>query len=196
MYWNSLVRQSTKHFVSCPATLLNRNWYNKWINNSVSKRQSYFWLGLFAFGTISFTLVQDYIRPNYTGQSELVKYLLGIAPNYFAGLGLSSFFVVMINQINRSSKKPSASVWLNSKAYISSILISVIGLSIWEFMQTYSRRGRFDWHDLVWTILGASIFYLIWFIINRQTMATKQWLIADQKLILYKRKRKRFRQEK
>ncbi len=140
----------------------------------MTKRQSYFWFGLFAFATISFTLVQDDIRPNYNGQSKLIKYILGIAPNYFAGLGLSSFFVVMINHINSSSKKPSASIWLNSKAYISSILISVIGLSLWEFMQTFSTRGHFDWHDLAWTILGASTFYLIWFIINRQRMTTKQ----------------------
>ena len=121
----------------------------------MAKRQSYFWLGLFAFGTIAFTLVQDNIRPNYQGQNDIVKYLLGIAPNYFAGLGLSSFFVVMIIHINSTSKKPSASVWLNSKAQISSVIISVTGLTLWEFIQIFSDKGRFDLNDLVWTILGA-----------------------------------------
>ena len=134
----------------------------------MTQRQSYCWLGLFAFGTIAFTLVQDNIRPNYHGQSDVIKYLLGIAPNYFAGLGLSSFFVVMIIHINSSSKKPSKSVWLNNKAQILSMLISVTGLSIWEFMQTYSSRGYFDWHDLLWTIIGVLTFYLIWFVVNRQ----------------------------
>lgn len=134
----------------------------------MSKRQSYFWFGLFAFGTIAFTLVQDNIRPNYQGQSDLIKYLLGIAPNYFAGLGLCSFFVVMINHINSTSKKPSPSVWLNGKAQITSIFISVIGLSAWEFMQTFSEHGHFDWHDLIWTMIGALTFYLIWLAINRQ----------------------------
>ncbi|MBX7042753.1 MAG: hypothetical protein K1X85_07605 [Ignavibacteria bacterium] len=139
----------------------------------MTKRQSYFWFGLFAFGTISFTLVQDNFRPNYDGQNEIIKYLLGIAPNYFAGLGLSSFFIAMFTHINTTSKKPSSSVWLNSKVQITSVLISVIGLSLWEYLQTYSTRGYFDWHDLVWTILGASTFYLIWFVINRQTKNEK-----------------------
>jgi len=137
----------------------------------MSKRQSYFWLGLFAFGTIGFTLIQDNIRPNYHGQSDLLKYLLGIAPNYFAGLGLTSFFVVMITHINSTSKKPSKSVWLNGKSHISSIIISIAGLSLWEFIQTFSTRGYFDWHDLIWTIIGASTFYFIWLIVNKKNIA-------------------------
>ena len=135
----------------------------------MTTRQSYFWLGLFAFGTIAFTHVQDNIRPNYHGQSDLIKYLLGIAPNYFAGLGLCSFFVIMITHINSTSKKPSTSVWLNSKAQFSSIFTSVIGLSLWEFAQTFSAHGHFDWHDLIWTIIGPLTFYLIWIVVNRQT---------------------------
>lgn len=135
----------------------------------MTKKQAYFWLGLFAFGTIAFTLVQDNIRPNYHGQNDVIKYLLGIAPNYFAGVSLSSFFVVMINHINSASKKPSTSVWVNSKAQILSMLISLTGLSIWEFMQTYTSRGHFDWHDLLWTIIGALTFYVIWSVINRKT---------------------------
>ncbi len=136
----------------------------------MSKQEAYFWFGLFVFGTIAFTVVQDNIRPNYIGTSDLIKYLLGVAPNYFAGLGLSSFFVVMIIHINSSSKKPYKSTWLNNKAQLSSIIISVIGLSIWEFMQTFSTRGHFDWHDIIWTILGASTFYFIWVIVEKRNV--------------------------
>lgn len=135
----------------------------------MTKQQAYFWFGLFALGTIAFTLVQDNIRPNYHGTSDLVKYLLGIAPNYFAGLALCSFFVVMISHINSTAKKPSASVWLNSKAHISSILISVIGLSLWEFAQTFSAHGHFDPQDIIWTWIGAFTFYLLWFVVNTHT---------------------------
>jgi hypothetical protein len=134
----------------------------------MTKQQSYFWFLLFAFGTVGFTVVQDNLRPNYHGQSDLVKYLLGIAPNFFAGLGLSSFFVVMITHINSTSKNPSKSVWLNNKAHFSSILISVVGLSLWEFMQTFSARGHFDWHDIIWTLVGALTFYFIWLIAHNK----------------------------
>jgi hypothetical protein len=136
----------------------------------MTNRHSYFWLGLFALGTIAFTLVQDNLRPNYHGQRDLIKYLLGIAPNYFAGLGLPSFFVVMITHINSTSKKPSTSVWLNRKAQVVSFSISVIGLSFWECMQIFSAHGHFDWNDLIWTIAGALTFYLIWIVINKQTI--------------------------
>jgi hypothetical protein len=132
----------------------------------MTKQQSYFWLGLFAFGTIAFTVAQDYIRPNYHGQSDVIKYLLGIAPNFFAGLGLSSFFVMVIPHINAAAQKPSESVWLNSKAQISGMLIAVTGLSLWEFVQIFSSRGHFDWHDLLWTIIGTLTFYVIWLRIN------------------------------
>lgn len=135
----------------------------------MTKQQSYFWFGLFAFGTIAFTLVQDNIRPNYHGKSEVLSYFLGVAPNYFAGLGLASFFVVMITHINVTSKKPSSSVWLNGKAHLLSMFIAITGLFIWEFMQTFSARGHFDWHDLIWTIFGVITFYIIWFAINHQT---------------------------
>ncbi|MBK7959702.1 MAG: hypothetical protein IPK03_17445 [Bacteroidetes bacterium] len=73
----------------------------------MSNRQSYFWFCMFALGTIGFTLVQDTIRPNYHGQSDLIKYLLGIAPNYFGRLGIDLILLVMIFQINNSSKTPS-----------------------------------------------------------------------------------------
>jgi hypothetical protein len=139
------------------------------IKHFMTKRQSYFWFGLFAIGTIAFTLVQDNIRPNYHGQSELLKYFLGVAPNLFAGLGLCAFFVVMITHINSTSKNPSNSIWLNRKAHILSITISIIGLSVWEFIQTFSVRGHFDWHDLIWTVIGALTFYLLWLVINKQT---------------------------
>jgi hypothetical protein len=132
----------------------------------MTKQQSYFWFGLFAFGNIAFTAVQDYIRPHYHGQSDVIKYLLGIAPNFFAGLGLSSFFVVMITYMNAAAPKPSASVWMNSKVQISSMLMAVTGLSLWEFVQIFSSRGHFDWHDLLWTFIGAFTFYVIWLRIN------------------------------
>jgi hypothetical protein len=135
----------------------------------MTNRNAYFWLALFALGTIGFTVVQDYIRPNYHGESDWIKYCLGVAPNYFAGLGLSSFFVVMIHQINSSAKKPTPSVWLNGRAHFSGMIISVTGLFVWECMQTFSNRGHVDIHDFIWTLIGALTFYVIWLVMNRKS---------------------------
>lgn len=131
------------------------------------KGESYFWLGLFALGTVGFTVVQDWLRPRYGGESDFIKYLLGVAPNYFAGVALCSFFAVMIRQVNAGSKNPSSWVWLNGRAHLSGMVVSVVGLWLWEFAQVFSARGRFDLHDVWWTVLGAFTFYVIWLMLER-----------------------------
>lgn len=51
------------------------------------------------------------------------------------------------------------------KKHITANIISVTGLLSWEFLQTLTTRGHFDWHDVLWTLIGAFIFQLIWTII-------------------------------
>lgn len=137
----------------------------------MSKRHSYLWLGLFALGTSATWLVQDHLRPSYRGRGEALRYLLGVAPNFLAGLGLASFFVVSIPQVNAASRSPSRSPWLNGKAHLTGILISVTGLSAWEAIQPLSTRGHFDPHDILWTILGAAAFYSIWWTLHLRSAA-------------------------
>jgi hypothetical protein len=136
-------------------------------DSTMTKRQFYFWLGLFAFGTIGYTVVQDYLRPGYRGESELLRYWLGVAPNYFAGLALPSFFVVMIAQFRTSAKQPLVSAWWNVWAPFSAMLVAFVGLTLWEFTQTITARGRFDWHDIGWTMVGTLTFYAVWRVVNR-----------------------------
>ena len=52
--------------------------------------------------------------------------------------------------------------WLNEKKHITANLISLAGLLSWEFLQTMSTRGHFDWNDVLWTLIGAFVFQLIW----------------------------------
>ena len=43
---------------------------------------------IFAISFLLFSIVQDYIRPNYDGANGIIIYLLGVAPNFFPGIGL------------------------------------------------------------------------------------------------------------
>jgi hypothetical protein len=43
-------------------------------------------------------------------------------------------------------------------------MVSLTGLLGWEFLQPLTSRGHFDWHDVLWTIVGAFVFQLIWII--------------------------------
>jgi hypothetical protein len=116
----------------------------------------YYWFSIFAICFLCFQGVSYYLRPHYSGDNALISYFLGIAPNFFPAIGIPALFVVFLMQLKTSSK------WLNEKNYLTANLISLIGLIAWEFMQFTSRKLHFDWNDVLWTIIGAGIFQLIW----------------------------------
>ena len=116
----------------------------------------YYWFALFALCFIAYQQVIDNIRPNYIGNNLTVKYLLGIAPNFFPSIGIPALFVVLIPQMKRTSK------WLNENKHITANLISITGLLSWEFIQAWSTKLHFDWNDVIWTLIGAFVFQLVW----------------------------------
>ncbi len=120
-------------------------------------KNEHFWLLIFALNFISFQLVQDYIRPQYMGNNIPIKYFLGIAPNFFPAIGIPSLFMVLIPIL--LINKPNS--WFVLKRHLSSNLVSVTGLIGWEILQVTGKLV-FDWHDILWTILGALLFQLIW----------------------------------
>lgn len=122
-------------------------------NNS---KTTYYWFSLFAICFLCFQGVSYYVRPNYSGENAAISYFLGIAPNFFPAMGIPALFVVFMMQLKTSSN------WLNEKKDLTSNLISVTGLIAWEFIQTSSKKLHFDWNDIIWTIIGAAIFQLIW----------------------------------
>ena len=57
-------------------------------------KNEHFWLLIFAVNFVSFQFVQDYIRPQYAGDSSLIRYFLGVVPNFFPSVGIPSLFMV------------------------------------------------------------------------------------------------------
>ena len=115
-----------------------------------------FWFALFAISFIVYQQVIDNIRPNYIGNNVIIKYLLGIAPNFFPAIGIPALFVVLIPQMKMTT------IWFNEKKHLTANIISLTGLITWEFIQTTSTRLHFDRNDVLWTIIGAVFFQLIW----------------------------------
>jgi len=122
-------------------------------------KPAYYWFAIFALTSIAYQLVQDNIRPSYMGDDLTIKYLLGVAPNFFPAIGLPALFVILIPEINKGKN---SNRWLKNKIQITANLISLAGLLTWEFLQMTTTRGRFDWNDVLWTLIGALIFQLIW----------------------------------
>ena len=121
-----------------------------------TSKSIYYWFTIFAISFIVYQQVQDNIRPNYTGGNLTIIYLLGIAPNFFPSIGIPALFVVLFPQMKLTSK------WLNEKKHITTNIISLTGLISWEFFQIITTRGHFDWNDILWTLIGAFVFQLIW----------------------------------
>ena len=124
--------------------------------------KTYFWLAIFAVCFISYQQISDNIRPDYNGDDYIIKYLLGIAPNFFPAIGIPSLFVVLIPQLKINGE------WMNEKKHLIANIISTTGLITWEFIQTYSTKLHFDWNDILWTFIGACVFQLLWIISPKQ----------------------------
>jgi hypothetical protein len=123
-------------------------------------KSAYYRFLIFAFCTIAYQLVIDTIRPQYIGNNSTIKYLLGVAPNFFPATGIPALLVLIIPYV---LQKNNSGTWFYKKRHFSANLISVIGLVGWEFLQL-SGRLRFDWNDILWTLIGATVFHFIWLI--------------------------------
>ena len=121
-----------------------------------TSKSLFYWFALFVLCFITYQQVQDNIRPAYAYGNLTIKYLLGIAPNFFSAIGIPALFIVIIPQMKLTNK------WLNEKKHITANLISLAGLITWEFLQTLTTRGYVDWNDILWTLIGAFVFQLIW----------------------------------
>ena len=109
-------------------------------------------------------VVQDYLRPNYDGTNEIIIYLLGVAPNFRQELGLPALLYVVIPELS----KPHSSLFKNRLYW--SVGISISGLIANEFITKFTPgRGVFDWNDILWTLIGAGFFVLIYKRLNRTT---------------------------
>jgi hypothetical protein len=122
-------------------------------------KPTYYWFTIFALTFITYQLIQDHIRPNYNGDNLIAKYLLGVAPNFFPSIGIPALFIILIPELNKKNK---TNKWFGNKKHITANIISLIGLISWEFLQMTTKKGRFDWSDVLWTLIGALIFQLIW----------------------------------
>lgn len=121
-----------------------------------ASKRLYYWFALFAICFVTYQQVIDNIRPNYNGNNMIIRYLLGIAPNFFPAIGIPALFVIVIPELKQTNK------WLNKNRHITANLISITGLIGWEFIQTTSTILHFDWNDVLWTLIGAFVFQLIW----------------------------------
>ena len=121
-----------------------------------SKYSSYYWMAWFAACFVTYQQIIDRLRLAYRGGNATVKYLLGVAPNFFPAIGIPALLVVLLPLLN------SRAAWFNTHRHITANAISLTGLIAWELMQAGSSKLHFDPNDILWTVIGAVVFQLIW----------------------------------
>jgi hypothetical protein len=132
---------------------------NKKHSLKMDKKSAYYWFAVFAISFVAFQLIQE-IRAYYAGENLAVKYFFGVAPNFFSAIGLPSLFVILIPEILGENKKLKR---IYENRQFASNITSLVGLIIWEVLQLTGNL-KFDWNDILWTILGALTFQLIWIV--------------------------------
>jgi VanZ family protein len=103
-------------------------------------------IGFIAF--ITTILVQNFIRPNSKDYDEMIKQLLGVLPNFLAGIGMSmAIFIYNNGYFEKIKLNP-------EKRMLASVILSILGLTLWEYIQIFAYRP-FDINDVIATILGS-----------------------------------------
>ena len=124
--------------------------------NPKNMNKKYYYYLIFGITFFLFSIVQDYIRPNYVGGNSLIIYFLGVIPNFLPGIGLPSFFYVIIPELFKPH-----SFFFKERLKLS-IYISMFGLICNEFITIFTPgRGIFDWNDILWTFIGGGLFLII-----------------------------------
>lgn len=126
-------------------------------HDGMSSKGVFYWFVLFAVCFVAYQQIIDHIRPAYIGTHQTFIYFMGVAPNFFPAIGIPALFVIILPHLDKNNNR-----WLIEKKHISAVSISLAGLISWEFFQLTSPNLRFDWHDVLWTLIGTAVFWLIW----------------------------------
>ncbi|NDW22270.1 hypothetical protein [Alteromonas hispanica] len=123
-------------------------------------KPSYWYYFIFALCFAGFQFLEDSIRKNYIGTSELVTYVLGFIPNFLPAIGIPCLLYAALPHLVGKSRTQ----FIAPKAHIYALIVSQFGLISWECAQLLLDGGTFDMHDILWTIIGGVAFYSIWYL--------------------------------
>lgn len=117
------------------------------------------WAFIYLAGESSCRSVQYIIRPHFQAHAEWINYMLGIAPNFLAGIYVPACFTFLIpylmeRRAARRDYNPQRYMW-------QACIFALTGLLGWEFLQPFTNHFVFDPHDVLWTFIGVGVYAMI-----------------------------------
>jgi hypothetical protein len=117
------------------------------------------WALIYLLGEGSCRSVQYIIRPNLEVHEAWLRYALGVAPNFLAGLYVPACITFLMPYLLH--RDPAVRDFSPLRYQTMACGIALTGVIGWEFAQTTTRRFYFDPHDIGWTLMGTLCFLCI-----------------------------------
>lgn len=112
--------------------------------------------GLAGLGGLALLTLVQWARQEHLQHGAVLTYLIGVGPNFAAAIAIT--FVLLGAW---SEQRPGADGARQRLRFYLSAAISGAGLLGWEAVQMLSRNLVFDWQDVLATLAGIAVCFLL-----------------------------------
>jgi hypothetical protein len=121
------------------------------------------WAFIYLAGESSCRSVQYIVRPHLNLHIHWINYLLGVAPNFLAGIYVPACYTFLMPYI--IERNPNLRIFDPLFYRFSACVFALFGVLGWEIAQQFTRKFYFDPDDILWTFVGVGVYWIItqWF---------------------------------
>lgn len=109
--------------------------------------------------SFSSILIVHIVRAAHLSLSHFPAFLLGIAPNFLASIGLPFLLVTLVDTL--SEKRMIMNVSLLTKKLVLYCFIVCVGLLLWELVQNLFWQYPVDIMDILASFVGSILAYFV-----------------------------------
>ncbi|WP_421853944.1 hypothetical protein [Novosphingobium sp.] len=119
--------------------------------------------GLAGLGGLALLTLVQWARQHHLQHGAVLTYLIGVGPNFAAAIAIT--FVLLGVW---AEQQPGADGPAQTRRFRLSAAISGAGLLGWEAVQMLSRNLVFDWQDVLATLAGIAVCFVVFALIGPQ----------------------------
>lgn len=121
--------------------------------------------GLAGLGGLALLTLVQLARQHHWHNGAMLTYLIGVGPNFAAAIAIT--FVLLGAW---AEQRPGTDGHEDRLRFHVSAAISGAGLLGWEAVQMHSRNLVFDWQDVLATLAGIAVCFVLFALIGRKAL--------------------------